>query len=76
MSLPYPLNLEDLKLIEKDILETWDLSEINAFPNFESFWNEIEIENAYEEDWDKEREYWRPYFYEVFKKLRGGKDET
>ncbi len=38
-------------LIHLELLEAYDIDEIKAFPSFSEFWHEIEVQQAYEEDW-------------------------
>lgn len=63
---------ENYKAIKKEVLTSFELSEILAFPSFEEFFSMIDQQNGYEEEW----QVWeavgvREVYLRIFKELRG-----
>lgn len=58
-----------LKIVEQDVEESFEVEEIKNIKDFETFFSEVDVQHGYEEDW-KPKTY-KPYYLEVFKKLKG-----
>lgn len=52
--------------IEKEILASFEVEELRRM-NFGEFWAEIDVINAYEDDWNPDT--WKDKFENVFNKL-------
>lgn len=55
-----------LKHIETEILASFEVEELKRM-TFGEFWAEVDVLNAYEEDWNPET--WKDKFETVFNKL-------
>jgi len=63
-------NLEES--VNTEVTECYTPEEIAHFEHFEAFWDAIDVQNAYEEDWDKWQGKGIKETYKiVFDKLRG-----
>lgn len=57
--------------IKQEILSTYTLEDINKFKNFEEFFDEIDILNAYKESWQPA--YYKPFYLFVYNEIKAGK---
>ena len=63
------LNLEDLELVRLEVESSYTREEITAFKSFEEFFEQVIIQNGYNEAEGLEKfneEYWRPYYFNVW----------
>lgn len=60
------MNDDILNDIEKEILASFEVEELRRM-NFGEFWAEIDVINAYEDDWNPDT--WKDKFENVFNKL-------
>lgn len=63
---------ENYKAIKKEVLTSFELSEILGFASFEEFFSMIDQQNGYEEEWQVwEAAGVREVYLRIFKELRG-----
>ena len=55
--------------IKEEIYACYESEELAAFKNFKKFFDEVDVTNAYEEEWNPK--YYKPYYKKVFNELRG-----
>jgi hypothetical protein len=63
------LNLGTLVLATVEVIEQFEPQELVAFNDFKTFFNEVDVMNAYESEWKPE--YYKPYYRVIYKSLRG-----
>jgi hypothetical protein len=56
-------------LILSDVLESYELHELREM-TWTQFWNQIDVQNAYEEDWKANRAYYKPYYQITFNEIK------
>ena len=44
-----------LALIRKEVTDSFEISELKALKGFDAFFCEMDIQNAYEEEWNKKK---------------------
>ena len=59
------------KLIDKEVKETFTIEELKAFSVFESFWDVIDAQNGYEDDWEKLKLQYKGFYLNSFREFRG-----
>lgn len=63
---------EQLVLVTHDIAFSFTDEQLrNDFINFEDFWGTIDVQNAYEDEWEAQKESLKPVYKFVFKTLTG-----
>jgi hypothetical protein len=60
---------ELLPLIEEEIRASYFLKDIRAM-SFDDFFNEVDVANAYEEEWMPD--FYKPFYQIVFTKIKKG----
>jgi len=45
-------NLEAYTAAKEEVLSTFEIEEILKFHSFDSFWDQIDVNNGYEEEWE------------------------
>jgi hypothetical protein len=60
---------ELLPLIEEEIRATYFLKDVRAM-SFDDFFNEVDVTNAYEEEWKPD--FYKPFYQVVFTKIKKG----
>lgn len=60
-----------LSAVMTEIEASFTREEINAFPDFEAFWAEIDVINAYEDEWEAwKKKGIKETYKQIFKELR------
>lgn len=67
LSLFEGLDKKDLEVLIKEIESSYDKKEMSKFKSFDDLIDSEDVRNAYEEEWEDEKEYWIPYYKEVWK---------
>ena len=57
-----------IKAITEEVTSCYEAEELADFENFTAFFNDVDVTNAYEEEWKPK--YYKPYYKKVFRKLR------
>lgn len=65
-NLPYA----KLKAVLSEVRASYTKEELMAFPTFQAFFDNEDVRNAYEENWEAEKETWRPYLEVAFQIVR------
>ena len=63
------LILSDEEEIEKELLSSFDFKQFKTM-SFEDMWQEIDIQNAYEEEWKERKETLKPIYIETYYKIK------
>jgi len=63
------LILSDEEAIEKELLSSFDFKKFKTM-SFEDMWEEIDIQNAYEEEWEERKEDLKPIYIETYYKIK------
>lgn len=50
MAKTLPPDIKDI--VTQEVLATYTHDEIRAYKNFQDFWEDVDINNAYEEEWE------------------------
>lgn len=61
-------HVELVVLIMTEVIDSFTPEETEAFQSFDDFFNEVDTQNDYEEDWNAT--YYRPFYLEVYNKLK------
>ena len=64
------MNKELLELIRTEVESSFELEEINSM-SFDKFFNEVDVQNAYEEGWKPTK--YKPYYKKIYLQIREGK---
>jgi len=59
-----------LNAIRSEVLSCFESDEIKGFTSFDDFFEEVDVINAYEEEWEDSKDVYRPYFETVYSELR------
>lgn len=59
-------DLELLGIILSEIMSSYAMSELKAFKDFEDFWDAVDVQNGYEEDWETSKAGHKPYFEKAY----------
>jgi hypothetical protein len=73
MSFNYNLSKLDSELlsgIEEDVKNTFEIEAILSM-NFETFFDEVDVIQAYEPDWNPKK--YKPYYFVVFNNIKKGR---
>lgn len=63
------LILSNEEAIEKELLSSFDFKQFKVM-SFEDMWEEIDIQNAYEEEWEERKENLKPIYIETYYKIK------
>jgi hypothetical protein len=61
------LDQETLRAVKEEVTESFTSEEIHELGSFEEFFKEVDIQNAYEEEWEPKK--YKPYYLQVYKEL-------
>jgi len=64
------LKSSTLKLVTTEVLSSFSEKEMSEFKSFEDFFAEVDVQNAYEEEWDAD--HYEPYYLKVWQKFKKG----
>jgi len=67
LSLFEVLKKSELAILVSEIESSYDKKEMSKFKSFDDLIDSEDVRNAYEEEWEDEKEYWIPYYKEVWK---------
>ena len=60
----------EFDFLKTAVIDQLDEKEISSFKDFEDFFDFIDQCNAYEENWEEEKEGMKPLYKKVFEELR------
>lgn len=60
---------ENMEAIKIEVTSTYSIEELKLCPSFEAFFDLVDVVNAYEDEWNEKKEYWRPYYKQVWSEL-------
>jgi ASC-1-like (ASCH) protein len=63
-----PITRQNLKLVKEEVLSSFTIEEIKNYPSFEAFFNAVDVQNAYEEEWDAQE--WKTYYLIVYAEIK------
>lgn len=58
------------KLIREEIEASFTHVELADFDSFDDFWDEIDAQQGYEENWEDEKAEWKPFYRSNFYNMR------
>jgi hypothetical protein len=65
------LKAAQLKLsIYEEVVSSYSSQELNDCSTFDEFWQLVDAQNAYEEDWEEDKKTYKPIYSEVFWELK------
>jgi hypothetical protein len=64
---------ETMGLIDKEVRSSFTRNEIILMSDFEDFFSEIDIQNAFEEGWEEHKNFYRPFYEAVYENILKGK---
>lgn len=64
-----PSGREIQALVNKDVSENFTIEELKDFPNFEAFWEIIDAQNWYEDDWKELRLEYKGFYLTAYYEL-------
>lgn len=63
----------EYEMILAEVLSIYTSQEMRGFKSFDEFWDQVNIQNAYEEEWTEEaKAHYKPYYKSVYSILRAG----
>lgn len=74
MSVSYckEVNKETMNNVRQEVKSSFTRNEIILMSDFEDFFGEIDIQNAFEEGWEENKEYYRPFYESVYNDILKG----
>jgi len=67
------MNDETMKNVREEVRSSFTKTEIILMNDFEDFFSEVEIQNAYEEDWERDKNFYKPFYEIVYNDILKGK---
>lgn len=61
-----PLNNETLRLVREEVVSSYERGELGE--TFQDFWSRVEVQNAYEEEWNPEK--YKPFYFVTYINLK------
>jgi hypothetical protein len=67
------VNDKHLKLINDEVRSSFTRIEILVMEDFEDFWGEVDQQNGYEENWETDKAFYKPFYESVYHDILKGK---
>lgn len=64
---------DDLDAVRVEVTSSYTKKEMEAFKDFKEFFDAIDVQNGYEEDWNPKK--WKPYYETIWAEFKNGKLE-
>jgi hypothetical protein len=61
-----PLNNETLRLVREEVVSSYERGELGE--TFQDFWDKVQVQNGYEEDWMPEK--YKPFYFVTYINLK------
>lgn len=68
--MPSKENIAKASAVLTSVRASFTMEELKEFKNFSAFWDEVDVQNGYEWDWEKDKKTWKPYYKAAFNVLR------
>lgn len=67
------LDRKQLADIKDDLLASFDEKDFEKTKTFDKFWAQVDVLNAYEEEWEEEKDELKPYYKAIWDEYKSGK---
>jgi hypothetical protein len=62
-----------MEAVRLEVDSSFTRLEIIQLTDFEDFFSEVDIQNAYEENWNRDKEFYKPFYESVYHDILKGK---
>lgn len=63
----------DYKAVKAEVIDSFTNKEMEKFKNFNEFFAEVDVQNAYEEEWEEGQHTYKPHYKRVYDEFKKGK---
>lgn len=67
------LKADDLKAVKEEVTSSYEAKEMAGFKTFDDFFSAVDVQNGHEDNWEKKKNYWKPYYKQVWDEYKAGK---
>ena len=63
----------DYKAVKAEVIDSFTNKEMEKFKNFNEFFAEVDVQNAYEEEWEEGQHTYKPHYKRIYDEFKKGK---